>query len=77
MAAPTRPRNRNPFMATSPHPSAHRYLGLNVHDFNLTPAEYFLLSRSCAVSGPWFAANALTRPLVFIGTAGPNVRYGS
>ena len=46
MAAPTRPRNSNPFMATSPSPSAHRYLGLNVHDFNLTPAEYFLPSRS-------------------------------
>ena len=40
MAAPTRPRNSNPFMAMSPYPSAHRYLGLNVHDFNLTPAEF-------------------------------------
>ena len=36
MAAPTRPRNSNPLMATSSSPSAHRYLGLNVHDFNLT-----------------------------------------
>ena len=27
-------------MATSPYPSARYYLGLNVHDFNLTPAEF-------------------------------------
>jgi len=40
MAVPTRPRNSKPFMATSPYPSARYYLGLNVHDFNLTQAEF-------------------------------------
>ena len=77
MAAPTRPRNSNPFMATSPYPSAHRYLGLNVHDFNLTPAEYFLPSRSWRDEGRGLRQTHSTSAGVSLALLDSNVRYGS
>ena len=77
MAAPTRPRNRNPFMAMSPHPSAHRYLGLNVHDFNLTPAEYFLPSRSWRYQGRGLRQTHSHVRWCSLALLDSNVRYGS
>ena len=77
MAAPTRPRNSNPFMAKSPYSSAHRYLGLNVHDFNLTRAEYFLHSRSCRDEGRGLRQTHSTSAGVSLALLDSNVRYGS
>ena len=74
MAAPTRPRNSNPFMAKSPSPSAHRYLGLNVHDFNLTPAEYFLHSRSWRDEGRGLRQTHSTSAGISLALLDSNVR---
>ena len=70
MAAPTRPRNSNPFMAKSPSPSAHRYLGLNVHDFNLTPRNISFPHGSWRDQGRGLRQTHSNIRWCFIGTAG-------
>ena len=77
MAAPTRPRNSNPFMAKSPSPSAHRYLGLNVHDFNLTPRNISFPHGSWRDQGRGLRQTHSTSAGVSLALLDSNVRYGS